>query len=57
MTPRNTTTADRRRQVRRARNFFLIALLAALVSLAGHCLPGDSPAADTSSTTIVTPGR
>lgn len=42
----------RRRKVRRARNFFLIAVMASLVSLAGHCLAGDdAPVASRPATT------
>jgi hypothetical protein len=41
---RHTVPAlERHKRVRRARNFFIIAVLAALVSVAGHCLPGDAP--------------
>jgi hypothetical protein len=38
---RPTNRSTRSRNVRRARNFLLIAVMTSLVSLAGHCLPGD----------------
>jgi hypothetical protein len=40
---RSAMHPERRARVRRARNFFIVAVLAALVSVAGHCLPGDAP--------------
>jgi hypothetical protein len=41
----------RKRKVKRARSFFIIAVLVTLVSIAGHCLPGDSPANAAGATT------
>jgi hypothetical protein len=46
----------RRTRVRRARNFFIIAVLAALVSVAGHCLPGEAPQAGASTDASQTSG-
>ena len=45
---------SRKRKVKRARSFFIIAVLVTLVSIAGHCLPGDSPANATGATTTQT---
>jgi hypothetical protein len=52
-TARALTPAQvRRRNVRRARNFFLIAVMASLVSVAGHCLPGDDAPANSGAATV-----
>jgi hypothetical protein len=42
------TAQQRRKRVQRARNFLIIATLATLVSIAGHCLPGDDAPGSTS---------
>ncbi|RIK45239.1 MAG: hypothetical protein DCC58_07020 [Chloroflexi bacterium] len=41
---RTGSGAAGRHRVRRARNFFLLAVMASLIALAGHCLPGDDGA-------------
>jgi hypothetical protein len=54
---RSARAEARKRRFRRARTFFIIAAMATIVSVAGHCLPGDNPAPDTAANTTITSGQ
>jgi len=54
LTPGASDATARRQRVKRARTFFVIAVMVTLVSLAGHCLPGDDAASASSGATTQT---
>jgi hypothetical protein len=54
---RGRNAYNRRARLKRARAFFIIAVMVTLVSLAGHCLPGDDPSATAGTMTQSLPGR
>jgi membrane associated rhomboid family serine protease len=55
--PRRTSQSKTQRRVKQARTFFIITVLAALVSVAGHCLTGDEAAPVANAPTQITAQR